>query len=189
MRSLLEALSGRYLPTAVHHRSRYSSGAHARLSAVKSSHCNLHRRYANDRFIRLQQLRVEGNRSRCKQQLPLWADSAPPRQPFYARFPGVFLPFGQRSLPIEASRTGSASALTQTKGAAEVSPAFAKPTKNLGGSDGGRGQGIVVRESFECVCALGPQYVDFVEELPFTRLRLALGLCASGGEDRRRNGK
>jgi ABC-type uncharacterized transport system fused permease/ATPase subunit len=27
---------------------------------------------------------------------------------------------------------------------------------NLGGSDGGRAQGIVVPESFECVCALAP---------------------------------
>jgi len=54
----------------------------------------------------------------------------------------------------KAERRPIASALTQTKGAAEVSPAFAKPTKNLGGSDGGRAQGIVVRESFECVCAL-----------------------------------
>jgi len=47
-------------------------------------------------------------------------------------------------------------ALTQTEGAAEISPPFVKPTMNLGGSDGGRAQGIVVPESFECVCALGP---------------------------------
>jgi hypothetical protein len=47
-----------------------------------------------------------------------------------------------------------ASALTQTKGAAEVSPPFVEPTMNLGDSDGGRPRGAVVAESFECVCAL-----------------------------------
>jgi hypothetical protein len=45
---------------------------------------------------------------------------------------------------LETNRFEGASALTQTEGAAEVSPPFVKPTMNLGGSDGGRARGIVV---------------------------------------------
>jgi hypothetical protein len=41
------------------------------------------------------------------------------------------------------------SALTQTEGAAEISPPFVKPTMKLGDPDGGRSQGAVVAESFE----------------------------------------
>ena len=55
---------------------------------------------------------------------------------------------------VGVSRKRPASALTQTEGAAEVSPPFVKRTMNVGGSDGDRAQGIVVRESFECVCGL-----------------------------------
>jgi hypothetical protein len=48
-----------------------------------------------------------------------------------------------------------ASALTQTEGAAEVSPPFVKPTMNLGGSDSGRAQRIVVPMyvRYHCRCA------------------------------------
>ena len=59
----------------------------------------------------------------------------------------------------------------------------------------------VTRTKFGCRNQTGatqwPLNVDFVEESPFTRRRLAtgaasneakLGLCASGGEDRRRKG-
>jgi hypothetical protein len=57
----------------------------------------------------------------------------------------------------DQSKTYLPSALTQTKGAAEVSPPFVEPTMNLGDFDGGRPRGAVVAESFECVCALAPR--------------------------------